>query len=79
MTQPDGDVDRALREGASAEYLRAVCKSIVASGEAWLSIARIGDDHRPALRAGVTSYRTRAADVDALVDLLNRARVREGG
>jgi glutamate/tyrosine decarboxylase-like PLP-dependent enzyme len=72
-------VDRALREGESAEYLGAVRKSIVASGEAWLSIARIGDDDRPALRAGVTSYRTQAADVDALVELLNRARVREGG
>src|SRR5262245_25786186 len=51
-------VDRALREGATAEYLEAVCKSVVASGEAWLSIARIGDDHIPALRACVTNYRT---------------------
>jgi glutamate/tyrosine decarboxylase-like PLP-dependent enzyme len=72
-------VDRALWEGGSAKYLEAVCKSIVASGEAWLSIARIGDDARPVLRAGVTSYRTEAADVDALVESLNRARIREGG
>jgi hypothetical protein len=79
MTQPDEDVDRALREGASAENLGAVCKSIVASGEAWLLLARIGDDNRPALRAGVTSYRTQAADVDALVELLNQARIQEGG
>src|SRR5262245_9352589 len=72
-------VDRALREGATAEYLEAVCKSVVASGEAWLSIARIGDDHIPALRACVTNYRTGDADVDALVESLNRARIREGG
>ncbi|MGH9768427.1 MAG: pyridoxal phosphate-dependent decarboxylase family protein [Blastocatellia bacterium] len=72
-------VDRALREGATAEYLDAVCKSVVASGEAWLSVARIGDDDRPVLRAGVTSYRTEAADVNALVESLNRARIREGG
>jgi glutamate/tyrosine decarboxylase-like PLP-dependent enzyme len=72
-------VDRALREGATAEYLDAVCKSVVASGEAWLSIARIGDDDRTALRAAVTSYRTQAADVDALVESLNRARIQEGG
>lgn len=72
-------VDRALWEGATAEYLEAVCKSVVASGEAWLSIARIGDDNKPVLRAGVTSYRTDVADVDALVESLNRARIREGG
>jgi len=72
-------VDRALREGAAAEYLGAVCKSVVASGEAWISIARIGDDDRPVLRACVTSYRTEASDVDALVESLNRARIREGG
>ncbi|MGH9935931.1 MAG: pyridoxal phosphate-dependent decarboxylase family protein [Blastocatellia bacterium] len=72
-------VDRALREGATAEYLDAVCRSVVTSGEAWLSIARIGDGYRPVLRANVTSYRTEAADVDALVESLNRARIREGG
>jgi glutamate/tyrosine decarboxylase-like PLP-dependent enzyme len=72
-------VDHALQEGDSASYLEAVCKSIVASGEAWLSVARVGDDHRHVLRAGVTSYRTGAADVDALVESLNRARIREGG
>jgi len=72
-------VDRALWEGASAEYLEAVCKSVVASGEAWLSVARVGDDGEPALRACVTSCRTEATDVDALVESLNRARIREGG
>ena len=72
-------VDRALWEGASAEYLEAVCKSVVASGEAWLSVARIGDDDRTVLRACVTSYLTNAVDVNALIDSLNRARIREGG
>jgi glutamate/tyrosine decarboxylase-like PLP-dependent enzyme len=72
-------VDGALWEGATAEYLDAVCKSIVASGEAWLSVARIGDDNRTVLRACVTNYGTEAADVDALVESLNRARIRKGG
>ena len=72
-------VDRALWEGETAEYLEAVCKSVVASGEAWLSIALVGDDNKPALRACVTSYRTNAVDVDALVESLNHARIREGG
>jgi glutamate/tyrosine decarboxylase-like PLP-dependent enzyme len=72
-------VDRALWEGASAEYLEAVCKSVVDSGEAWISVARIGDDDRTVLRACVTSHLTNAVDVDALVESLNRARIREGG
>jgi hypothetical protein len=72
-------VDCALWEGASAEYLQAVCNSVVASGEAWLSIARIGDDDRTALRACVTSYLTKPVNVDELVESLNRARIREGG
>jgi glutamate/tyrosine decarboxylase-like PLP-dependent enzyme len=72
-------VDGALWEGATAEYLGAVCKSIVASGDAWLSIARIGDGDRTVLRACVTNYRTGAADVDALVESLNHARIRKGG
>src|SRR5262245_40619581 len=72
-------VDRALWEGATAEYLEAVCKSVVASGEAWLSTARIGDERRPVLRAGVTNFRAKSADVDALVESLNRARIQEGG
>jgi glutamate/tyrosine decarboxylase-like PLP-dependent enzyme len=72
-------VDRALREGSTAEYLESVCKSVVASGEAWLSFARIGVGDRPVLRACVTSYRTQATDVDALVESLNRARIQEGG
>ncbi len=72
-------VDRALREGSTAEYLYAVQKSVVASGESWISIARVGDDNRPVLRAGITNFRTNAADVDALVESLNRARIQEGG
>jgi glutamate/tyrosine decarboxylase-like PLP-dependent enzyme len=72
-------VDGALYEGATVEYLEAVCKSIVASGEAWLSIARIGDDDTTVLRACVTNYLTEAADVDALVESLNHARIMKGG
>jgi glutamate/tyrosine decarboxylase-like PLP-dependent enzyme len=72
-------VDHALQDGDSAGYLEAVCKSVVDSGEAWLSTARIGNDNRPVLRAGITSYRTEVAHVDALVESLDRARIREGG
>ena len=72
-------IDRALWEGGAAEYLDSVRKSVIDSGDAWISIARIGDDARPVLRACVTNYRTEAEDVDALVELLNLARIQKGG
>lgn len=50
----------------------ALARDIVASGEAWISTAKLGD--RVVLRACITNYRTTEDDVRALVDSLNRAR-----
>jgi hypothetical protein len=50
--------------------------TVVDSGEAWISNARIGGD-RPVIRAGITNYRTGPENIEALVALLNQARSRE--
>ena len=59
---------------ASAEFIEAVVGSIVRSGKAWISVARIGQQATPVIRASITSYRTTEHEVDALVDLLNQTR-----
>ncbi len=61
-------------QNASPEFIETVVNSIVRSGEAWISVARIGQQAEPVIRAGITSYRTTENEVDALVDSLNRAR-----
>jgi glutamate/tyrosine decarboxylase-like PLP-dependent enzyme len=66
-------VDRQNPEGKSLEFLEAVQREVVASGEAWISITRLDDDS-PALRACITNYRTEEEDIFALVRALNRAR-----
>lgn len=67
-------VDGSHQHGQSADYLEAVVRTIVQSGQAWISIARIGEPSTPVIRAGITSYRTTEKEVDALVDSLNLAR-----
>lgn len=61
-------------EGRSAPFLERIAADVVASGEAWLSTAALGEG--PALRACVTNHRTGLEDVDALVAALGRARQR---
>ena len=61
-------------QNASADFIEAVVNSIVRSGEAWISVARIGQQATPVIRAGITSYRTTEKEVDGLVELLNRTR-----
>jgi glutamate/tyrosine decarboxylase-like PLP-dependent enzyme len=60
-----------VRPGASDEALRRIAASVRADGKAWIAVSR--DGGRAALRACITSHRTREADVDALVDLLDQA------
>lgn len=67
-------VDASRKDGASAEFLDGVARRIVRSGRAWLSTVRLHAGVH-ALRACITSYRTDADDVDALVVLLAEARV----
>ena len=64
--------------GRSAAFLEAVAADVVASGEAWISTAALGEAG-PALRACITNYRTEPEDVDALVAALGRARARQQG
>ncbi len=59
------------RAGARAASLEAVAAAVVASGEAWISTVNV--DSGTALRACITSFRTAAADVDALIAAVGRA------
>jgi aromatic-L-amino-acid/L-tryptophan decarboxylase len=63
-------------DGADAARLQAIADAVVRAG-AWISTTRL-DAGRPVLRACVTSYRTTAADVDALVAMLAVARASAG-
>jgi aromatic-L-amino-acid/L-tryptophan decarboxylase len=58
--------------GANAAELARIAGAVEASGDAWISVAQLAG--RPALRACITSHRTTEADVDALCDVLERAR-----
>jgi glutamate/tyrosine decarboxylase-like PLP-dependent enzyme len=60
------------REGRSQAFLDAVAADVVASGEAWISTARLGDG--PALRACITHYQTGPEDLEVLIRALGRAR-----
>jgi glutamate/tyrosine decarboxylase-like PLP-dependent enzyme len=58
-------------EERGLRYL-AIAAHVVAGGGSWISVTRtVG---RPVLRACVTSYRTREADLDRLVQALREAR-----
>jgi aromatic-L-amino-acid/L-tryptophan decarboxylase len=59
--------------GGSAAFLEGVAADVVASGEAGISTAALGEAG-PALRACITNYRTGPEDVEALVAALGRAR-----
>jgi glutamate/tyrosine decarboxylase-like PLP-dependent enzyme len=59
------------RAGATAARLEAVAAAVTASGEAWLNSVPLGSG--TALRACITSYRTAPADIDSLIDTLDRA------
>ncbi len=62
-------------EGRTAAFLDRVAADVVASGDAWISTAVLGEVG-PALRACITNYRTGPEDIDALVAALGRARDR---
>jgi len=66
-------VDRTHDDGALSTYLEAIREDVVSSGEAWISITRLGKS-TPALRACIVNYLTRPDDVSALVASLNKAR-----
>lgn len=55
-----------------ADHHQRIVDHIVDSGQAWISTTNLAG--RPAIRACITSHRTTAGDVDALVQLLHNAR-----
>lgn len=65
--------DATRPDGATARFLEAAARAVLASGAGWLSVARLSSGAR-ALRASVTTHRTRALDVDRLVAALAAAR-----
>ncbi|MGH9703079.1 MAG: pyridoxal phosphate-dependent decarboxylase family protein [Candidatus Acidiferrales bacterium] len=71
-------VDAAHREGRSAEYLEAIVREVVASGDAWISATKLRRDV-PVLRACITNFRTGPEDLQGLIDSLERARERMAG
>lgn len=59
--------------GGKPVALRPVLDRVLASGQAWISIAEL-PGIGPALRACITNYRTGTGDLDRLVAVLGRAR-----
>ena len=66
-------VDGTLPEGGTFEHLDAVLRSVLASGEAWISVARLAGIG-PALRATITNFLTAREDLDRLVTALDAGR-----
>lgn len=65
--------DAISQIGTSKNFLEAIAKRVVDSGEAWLFCTQLKKD-LPALRACLVSFHTTADDIRALVNALNRAR-----
>jgi glutamate/tyrosine decarboxylase-like PLP-dependent enzyme len=63
------------KEGRGA-YLEALAADVVASGEAWISVAQVGE-LGPALRACITHFGTGPEDLERLIQALDRARARQ--
>ncbi|MBX3214599.1 MAG: aminotransferase class V-fold PLP-dependent enzyme [Labilithrix sp.] len=66
----DGAEGRAARDN---RFLDAVARRTIASSGGWISVPRFASGAR-ALRACVNNHRTEAADIDRLLDALDRAR-----
>jgi glutamate/tyrosine decarboxylase-like PLP-dependent enzyme len=67
--------DRQGPEGGSVEFIEAVAREVVSSGEAWISTTRLYGDI-PVVRACITSYLTEPEDLDSLMASLDSARQR---
>ena len=67
-------VDGARPDGAAATYLAKARNVVASAGDAWISVARLGAERQPALRACVTNVRTTEKDLDQLLVRLLHAR-----
>ena len=65
-------VDEIRENGATPEFLKAVARRVVQSGEVWCSTTVVNGV--TVLRACITHYGTQAEDVQALVRVLGEAR-----
>jgi hypothetical protein len=65
--------DARHEAGGTFAYLKDLSDRVVASGTAWVSMVALGS-RVPAIRACITSFRTRESDLDALVESLVRFR-----
>jgi glutamate/tyrosine decarboxylase-like PLP-dependent enzyme len=64
-----------LSQVEEEKTLEGILREVLDSGKAWISITRL-DKNRPVLRACITNYRTKAEDIQILVEELNNARER---
>ncbi len=71
-------VDAVHPSGKTAEYLEAIAKEVVASGDAWISTTKLRRDI-PVLRACITNFRSGPDDLQGLIDSLELARTRVAG
>lgn len=67
--------ERHADEGRMRNYLEAIVREVIASGEAWISTTQL-DGETTVLRACITNYRTAPSDVRALRETLDGARRR---
>jgi glutamate/tyrosine decarboxylase-like PLP-dependent enzyme len=66
-------VDGTVSGGDAADHLEGVLRSVLASGEAWISVARL-TGIGPALRATITNFLTVREDLDRLIAALEAGR-----
>jgi glutamate/tyrosine decarboxylase-like PLP-dependent enzyme len=67
-------VDGTREDGETIRYLAKAMNVVVATRHSWISVARLGAERRPALRACITNSATTEVDLDRLIDALERAR-----
>ncbi|SRR5579875_69050 len=68
-------VDGRSPEGRQVDYLEEICRQVIDSGAAWISVTR-PNGATPVLRACITNFRTGPEHIQVLMDALARARAR---
>jgi len=66
-------VDTLRHDGRTAHFIDTAAANVVASGKAWISSTRLGNN-LPVLRACITNYQTQEKDIFALVEIVNNVR-----
>jgi aromatic-L-amino-acid decarboxylase len=71
-------VDGGRPDGAEVGYLTKARNLVASSGEAWISVTRLGPSRVPVLRACITNFETTEEDLERLVARLLQARAAVG-